>query len=300
MSYLILFGYCELITTKAKRKNRLTRETFKMKRTLETVGDEEKKGDEAVTSSEVKADTTKAAAAESGSTEAEDVNKSKHPKLEDKEVLCAICHDDDKSNLLEHGCKTCVKSAWQICGDCHRTRLSRTCPICNSDYEALPLYAIPLLPCGPWPIDFKQIADIGERYKCTMFFRVVIETLGSGTSAIWDPQHSVMHFILPTVIDAPQDERQVLVSKLPMTADQIIDGNKYLFDNQTWTKLEDETEGNEDGDDVTIQVGFKELVKIFASIMKIPGSVYLTECQPEEWIKNMDDAFLLATSEEDS
>ena len=61
------------------------------------------------------------------------------------EDMCVLCMETvgDEKLLVDHQCPQCVHGAWKICHSCNESLLSRTCPVCRSDYAPLILYKVP-------------------------------------------------------------------------------------------------------------------------------------------------------------
>jgi hypothetical protein len=80
----------------------------------------------------------------------EEVGRDEEEEEEDEiegieEEVCILCMEaDDTANpLIQHNCPQCARQAWKICYSCNESLLSRTCPVCRSDYAPLLLYFVP-------------------------------------------------------------------------------------------------------------------------------------------------------------
>lgn len=64
---------------------------------------------------------------------------------EEAEEVCIVCMETNLSDkqLVKHQCHQCAENAWKICVCCNEALLSRTCPVCRSEYAPIILYSMP-------------------------------------------------------------------------------------------------------------------------------------------------------------
>eukprot|EP01038_Epipyxis_sp_PR26KG_P004048 gene4048-5790_t len=67
-------------------------------------------------------------------------------KTDEEDPTCILCFEsaviDDKL-IIQHQCEQCAKNSWKICFTCNENLLSRTCPVCRSDYAPIILHLVP-------------------------------------------------------------------------------------------------------------------------------------------------------------
>lgn len=193
------------------------------------------------------------------------------------EILCAICMGSDGNDiklLKTHNCPTCVPGAWNICDVCDDNLLSRSCPVCNSDYSPRVLYVAPGMPAFPIPIAEMSNPQL-MRKICA------IGKLVSGSNvAVWSPIDSKMHFFLPQEFTNISCDFRSLSVVITVSPDKVNDG-QFLFNNQIWDELLKEMEEGVNSSD-EIMVAKDTMRKIF-STLNSEGSQLLTQLRPEEW-----------------
>lgn len=198
-------------------------------------------------------------------------------EIPDDEVLCAICMGSDGNDiklLKTHNCPTCVPGAWNICDVCDDNLLSRSCPVCNSDYSPRVLYVAPGMPAFPIPASEMSNPQL-VRKICA------IGKLVSGSNvAVWSPIDNKMHFFLPQEFTDNSCDFRSLSVVISVTPDKI-DGGQFLFNNQIWDELLKEMEEGVNSSD-EIMVAKDTMRKIF-STLNSEGSQLLTQLRPEEW-----------------
>jgi hypothetical protein len=198
-------------------------------------------------------------------------------EIPEEEILCAICMGSDGNDiklLKTHNCPTCVPGAWSICDVCDDNLLSRSCPVCNSDYSPRVLYVAPGMPTFPIPVAEMSNPQL-VRKICA------IGKLVSGSNvAVWSPMDNKMHFFLPQEFTDISCDFRSLSVVITVTPDKVNDG-QFLFNNQIWDALLKEMEEGVNSSD-EIMVAKDTMRKIF-STLNSEGSQLLTQLRPEEW-----------------
>ena len=198
-------------------------------------------------------------------------------EIPDDEILCAICMGCDGNDiklLKTHNCPTCVPGAWNICDVCDDNLLSRSCPVCNSDYSPRVLYVAPGMPTFPIPAAEMSNPQL-VRKVCA------IGKLVSGSNvAVWSPIDNKMHFFLPQEFTDVSCDFRSLSVVITVTPDKVNDG-QFLFNNQIWDELLKEMEeGVNSSDEIMVA---KDTMRKTFSTLNSEGSQLLTQLRPEEW-----------------
>ena len=195
-----------------------------------------------------------------------------------EEVLCAICmgSDGDELKLLQnHNCPVCVAGAWNVCDVCDDNLLSRSCPICNSDYSPRVLYITQGLPT--FPVSPQNLADPKLIRKICAIGKLVT---GSNVT-VWCPAEGKMHFFLPQEFTDNNTDFRSLSVTITMSQDKIVD-DKFFFTNKIWDELLKEMEEGPDNSD-EILTSSDTMKRIFTALYST-GSQLLTQLQPAEWM----------------
>lgn len=194
-----------------------------------------------------------------------------------EEVLCAICMSsdcEDRKLLENHNCPVCVAGAWNICDVCDDNLLSRSCPVCNSDYSPRILFVTKGLPT--FPVSSEDMAD-------TQFIKKIcaIGKLVTGSNVtVWCPADNLMHFFMPQEFTDNNADFRSLSVVISMTADKIVD-DQFLFTNKVWDELLKEMEeGATNSDEILTS---KDTMKKIFTALNSKGSQLLTQLRPEEW-----------------
>ena len=181
---------------------------------------------------------------------------------------CCICirteEDNDEENFLLpfHNCPTCVRGAWDICEECDDSCLSRQCPICRNNYAPRILFRTPQF------ISVDQIVgqDVTAEQSLAIFqnalssavlarqVAVLARLITSSNVAVYFQNR--MHFFLPASFvqdggfaGTQSTEFRSLSASVPMNDDVIDAEGRFMFTNDTWDALENEMEGEGEGDD---------------------------------------------------
>lgn len=194
-----------------------------------------------------------------------------------EEVLCAICMGSDGQELKllkNHNCPVCVAGAWNICDVCDDNLLSRSCPVCNSDYSPRVLYVTQGLPT--FPVSPEDMADPQFIRKICAIGKLVT---GSNVT-VWCPIEGKMHFFLPQEFTDNNTDFRSLSVTISMTQDEIVN-DQFLFTNKVWDELLKEMEeGANNSDEILTS---KDTMKRIFTALNSQGSKLLTQLQPEEW-----------------
>ena len=193
------------------------------------------------------------------------------------EVLCAICMGSDGTELKllkTHSCPVCIVGAWNICDVCDDNLLSRSCPVCMSDYSPRILHVTQGLPT--FPVSRESMSD-------TEFVRKIcaIGKLVTGSNVtVWCPVEELMHFFLPQEFTDNNADFRSLSVVIPMTKDKIVDG-QFMFTNKVWDELLKEMEeGPNNSDEILTS---KDTMKRIFTALNSSGSKLLTQLRPDEW-----------------
>ena len=193
------------------------------------------------------------------------------------DVICAICmgSEGDQLKLLKnHSCPICVAGAWNICDVCDDNLLSRSCPVCNSDYSPRILYVTQGLPI--FPVSKEKMADNDLIRKICAIGKLVT---GSNVT-VWCPLEKKMHFFLPQEFTDNNADFRSLSVVISMTEDKIVD-DKFMFTNKVWDELLKEMEeGPNNSDEILTS---KDTMKRIFTALNSSGSQLLTQLRPEEW-----------------
>lgn len=80
------------------------------------------------------------------SNENEDKDKNKansnNSNFDETCIVCMESNSTEKPFMENHQCKQCSIGAWHICVCCNESLLSRTCPVCRSEYAPIVLHAL--------------------------------------------------------------------------------------------------------------------------------------------------------------
>lgn len=193
------------------------------------------------------------------------------------EMLCAICmgsDGDDMKLLKSHNCPVCVVGAWRVCDVCDDNLLSRSCPVCNSDYSPRVLYVAPGMPS--FPISTSDMADP----KLIMKICAIGKLVSGSNVVVWCPLEKRMHFFLPQEFTDNSSDFRSLSVVISMTEDRIVD-DEFSFDNKMWDELLREMEDESNNSDEILS-SKDTMKKIFTSLNSI-GSQLLTQLKPDEW-----------------
>jgi hypothetical protein len=174
--------------------------------------------------------------------------KVKLNEKEEEEEVCAICLDS--SDLLpSHGCNQCTATAFSICGGCHQSCLSRLCPLCRGEYAPVIFHPYPITLAIPFiPANYP---DPVERVKATVCTSFTLELIGKVKTAVWCPEASILHFVLPIPAEKERKASDSILASIKMNHDQFVN-NRFHFTNAIWDLLEQKAideEGLEDEDD---------------------------------------------------
>ena len=193
------------------------------------------------------------------------------------DVICAICmgSEGDQLKLLKnHSCPICVAGAWNICDVCDDNLLSRSCPVCNSDYSPRVLYVTQGMPT--FPVSKENMADNNFIRKICAIGKLVT---GSNVT-VWCPLEKKMHFFLPQEFTDNNADFRSLSVVISMTEDKIVD-DKFMFTNKVWDELLKEMEeGPNNSDEILTS---KDTMKRIFTSLNSSGSQLLTQLCPEEW-----------------
>ena len=197
---------------------------------------------------------------------------------------CAICLSEDGETrdgltiniLANHNCPVCVSGAWHVCEVCDENLLSRTCPVCNSDYAPMVLYVVNDLPnIPPTPED---MANPSYTEKISAIGMLITRS----NTTVWCPETNKMHFFLPQDFSASEDGFGSMTVAIDMSADQIVDG-QFLFTNNVWDELiralEEGQASNETSQEIlSTHLTMKTVFRLLCS----SGAKLLTKCPPED------------------
>lgn len=168
----------------------------------------------------------------------EDEQPIKKVKLneDDNAGTCAICLESE--NLLpKHGCFQCTETAFQICEGCHKSCLSRLCPICRGEYAPVIYQRYPV--DLPIPYNPSNYTDPQERMNATVTLNFSVQLIGKVNSAVWCPDEKVIHFVLPTHNnDRTDDSDESIIASITVNDDQIDENGNFHFTNKIWDLLE--------------------------------------------------------------
>ena len=207
------------------------------------------------------------------------------------EISCAICGietDNDEFQLLDsHKCPVCSKDAWHICEVCDEALLSRTCPICRSDYAPLILCAALGLPTFPIPTE--QLSNRSVIDKIAFLGKIICQS----NVAVWDPTSGKMLFSLPQEFTESSSFRSICVT-VTIEASQIVD-DQFLFTNSFWDVLMQQFEESEDPSE-GVKLNSKQTMKKVFSALQQQGSQFFSRIPPEQW-REFDTIFGSADSE---
>eukprot|EP01035_Chromulina_nebulosa_P019070 gene19070-24892_t len=193
--------------------------------------------------------------------------------------------ESDVKHIKEkHGCSQCVSNAWKICEDCDENLLSRTCPVCRSDYAPLVMHAVTELPLSAvldpsiTPQDKQRLLAMATLMK-SLVSKVNV--------AVWRPKESKMSFSLPNTSkddteinengDTIQKVASCLVCDVELERDKILD-NTFNFTNKIWDLLIDQTDA-EGKDCETVTTG--HALKFLFEATKSEGSILFTPLHPD-------------------
>lgn len=205
------------------------------------------------------------------------------------DLSCCICMSSEDL-LPNHGCNQCKENAWSICKACHKSRLSRQCPICNGDYAPSILYLLPWL---QFPLQYSQMGDKEQQFLLTMKTAFILkkEVLLGNNMAVYLPEQSKLVFCLPQ--DSTSDVQanyadEFIIASTAITQD-LISNNIYKFTNKTWDLLEYSLEHTNESEENIFDA--TRAHKIVIDLLKIPGAKLLHCYSPEEW-EEVEDEFL--------
>lgn len=205
-------------------------------------------------------------------------------KKKDGSKSCAICLSEDGETrdgitiniLANHNCPVCVSGAWDVCEVCDENLLSRTCPVCNSDYAPMVLYVVNDLPnIPPTPED---MANPSYTEKISAIGMLITRS----NTTVWCPETNKMHFFLPQDFSASEDGFGSMTVAIDMSADQIVDG-QFLFTNKVWDELirvmeEGQSSSETSQEILSTHLTMKNVFRLLCS----PGAKLLTKCPPED------------------
>lgn len=193
------------------------------------------------------------------------------------EVLCAICMGSDGDNiklLKSHNCPVCVVGAWRVCDVCDDNLLSRSCPVCNSDYSPRVLYVAPGMPIFPIPP-----SDMTDP-KLILKLCAIGKLVSGSNVVVWCPLEKRMHFFLPQEFTDNSNDFRSLSVVILMTQDRIVN-DQFLFDNKIWDELLREMEDESNNSDEILSS--KDTMKKIFTSLNCKGSQLLTQLKPDEW-----------------
>ena len=185
---------------------------------------------------------------------------------------CVVCFEigNVENPLLEHSCQQCNKESWMICSSCNSLLLSRTCPVCRSDYAPLVLYAVPIFEIfEATDKSFEQT----EENKTILLKTVIKQLIGISNIAVWSPETLIMTFSLPI------DGINFLTCTIALTESPIINC-QFLFTNKIWDELENQAESENTLNNCETVNKSKASKKIFEAT-KSNGSILLTPFSSE-------------------
>lgn len=160
----------------------------------------------------------------------------KRPRTEGGAPLeCAICLQSEADRPLRaHGCGTCVPDAWKVCDDCERNLVSRSCPMCQSDYRALELFAYQRLEDAV--LEGRELSE-KQRFVCRkVCFLGRLEMLTFSNTVIWHPADRVLHFSLPVDTTVEPSAIEYLRANVPVddATEALLREGRFLFTNKVW------------------------------------------------------------------
>lgn len=198
-----------------------------------------------------------------------DFQASRHETLDKVNETCLVCFESNSSTcklLDNHDCPQCVANAWSICERCNENLLSRTCPVCRSDYKALTLFAIS-------EVSVQAITQpkCAEDFKYQMALLSTIKTIIKQSNvAVWIPNENKMMFSLPK-----DSNSECIVAKIKIDSGKVSNG-MFEFTNKIWDELENQAENSNEEDLSCEMISTGQSLKRLFEALKIPNSVLLT------------------------
>jgi hypothetical protein len=136
--------------------------------------------------------------------------------------------------------------------------LSRSCPVCKSDYRSLDLYSVDDLEERTW---FGGGAADTLKHVFTQKLSIKkLEMICFTNVCVWSPEESVLYFSLP--VDSTVNPSDIMYLKCPLRVSdgnrkQLMDG-RFAFTNKVWDELEHAEEEGEDEDDGNDEIGDRD------------------------------------------
>eukprot|EP00462_Mataza_sp_D1_P021891 CAMPEP_0175140366 /NCGR_PEP_ID=MMETSP0087-20121206/11436_1 /TAXON_ID=136419 /ORGANISM="Unknown Unknown, Strain D1" /LENGTH=272 /DNA_ID=CAMNT_0016423515 /DNA_START=178 /DNA_END=999 /DNA_ORIENTATION=- len=194
--------------------------------------------------------------------------------------------------LLPHQCSICKPLAWKVCDKCNENLLSRTCPMCNSDYAPLPLYRV-----GGRSLSEVLDPNLDSQTKVLLTLKMkALESIIPSVNAMCyiPPDGTTQHAPGTGIFYLPNGESALVVKvKLELKEDQ-----PFLLSNRTWNLIEQAVE-NESENATCKPIGIKEGTKhLLAACVKKGGILYLPSSPEDcgkEW-EEMDQTIRQAVS----
>ena len=234
--------------------------------------------------------------------------------IENREDMCVVCMETNNSErplLPEHQCSQCRKGAWKICVCCNDSILSRTCPVCRSNYAPILLHVVPgktenmyisynvefglvvfdvhTLGYIGTGVALNQLADktLSAEDKSMLLYKfgIVRHLIMKSNVAVWNREKEEMHFSLPREFAEDTQEICCLTVTIPMKADRIVD-NTFVFNNDVWDEFENEVEtgASQTGE----MMASKQAVQWLLSFTRHSDHQILSMMSAEDWEHMLD------------
>ncbi|KAJ1440804.1 hypothetical protein B484DRAFT_443229 [Ochromonadaceae sp. CCMP2298] len=169
------------------------------------------------------------------SEEVEKENQEAAAKKQKTEEACIVCMENQTPEraLIEHQCTVCTKDSWKICEQCNTSILSRSCPVCRSDYAPVVMFAfVPELPLNRL-IDSALTAE--QRSLLLLKLGTLQNLIKKSNVAVWEPSGGgKMHFSLPQDFNS---DSSVMTVSVAMAAERT-EGEAFMFSNELWDEIE--------------------------------------------------------------